>query len=509
MSQEQKHSSAATIVSFAPLAAGLTLLLWLYALAWAWSGYPIYRDQHLGAAIEYARNGVDFLRPVIVGFNANETGTPQELPIWQAVASYGLKMFGGWWGGATIVSLLLFTVFLPLLRQAAKWETGDATAWLVVALLIAQPVVFQTAGGAQTDGLSLALLIGFVWSAERLRRSPGTFSWVLCAGLASLLAVTKFPFLLAGASAAVLMLVWSMAPPRSWILLATAGFVAAAVVTPWTRWSDAEIGRALFKYRPMTMMENPEWFFGSLSYRLDPANYIKAGWRALSCLWGSFVLIGLTLYGIWLRPRSLGTALLIGALLTTLIFTKLVLIHRHYYLMFAPAVALLNGYALADLLGRLGSLSPVRAFATKSIVACGLLLALVQGLMGIEALVTDDYMRKAAGILRQHTGTSERLVVINGGWGGDLLIHAERKGLSADDTKLVEDPETRRQLLDLGFTKIVYVSQSPLLHAVQVTNPGSSDLERIRWSSFVSPEAEKWATVFQSEDILIKDIPGQ
>jgi len=99
--------------------------------------------------------------------------------------------------------------------------------------------------------------------------------------------------------------------------------------------------------------------------------------------------------------------------------------------------------------------------------------------------------------------------VINGGWGGDLLIHAERKGLSADDTKLVENPETRRQLLDLGFTKIVYVSQSPLLHAVQVTNPGSSDLERIRWSSFVSPEAEKWATVFQSEDILIKDIPGR
>ena len=489
------------------LALAFVVLLWLYALAWAWSGYPIYRDQHIGAAIEYARNGVDFLRPVIVGFNANETGTPQELPIWQAAASYGLKMFGGWWGGATIVSLMLFTISLPLLRQTARWETGDATAWLVVALLIAQPVVFQTAGGAQTDGLSLALLIGFVWSAERLRRNPHAFSWVSCVGMASLLAVTKLPFLVAGASAAVLMLVWNTETSRSWILLAAAGLIAATVFVPWTMWSNAEIGRALFKYRPMTIAENPEWFFGSLSYRLDPANYIKAGWRALSCLWGSFVLIWFTLYGIWLRPRSLGTALLIGALLTTLIFTKLVLIHRHYYLMFAPAVALLNGYALANLLGRLGPLSPFRRFAAKGLVSSGLLLALFQGLMGMEALVTDDYMRKAAGVLRQHTGTSERLLVINGGWGGDLLIHADRKGLSADDTKLVEDPGTRRQLLDLGFSKVVYMSQSPLLHALQVTNPGSSDLQRVCWSSFVSPEAEKWATVFQSEDILIKEIP--
>ena len=498
-----------TPIGFASMALAILALLWIYAIGWALFGYPIYRDQHMGAALEYAHNGIDLLRPVIVGFNASGTGTPQELPIWQAAASYGLKIFGGWWGGATVVSLLLFTISLPLLRQTASWETGAATSWLVVVLLIAQPVVFQTAGGAQTDGLSLALLIGFVWSAEHLRRNQNAFSWLACAGMASLLAVTKFPFLVAGASAAVLMLVWTMAPPRSWLLLGATGLIAAAVLVPWTMWSNAEIGRALFKYRPMTIAENPEWFFGSLNYRLDPANYVKAGWRALSCLWGSFVLIGLTLYGIWLRPRSLGTALLIGALLTTLIFTKLVLIHRHYYLMFAPAVAVLNTYALADLLGRLGPLSPLRKFVAKGVVSMGLLLALFQGLMGMEALVTDDYVKKAADILKKHTSASERLLVINGGWGGDLLIHADRKGLSADDTKLVEDPETKRQLLDLGFTKVVYMSQSPLLHALQVTNPGSSDLKRVHWSSFVSPEAEEWATVFQSEDILIKDVLGR
>ena len=494
-------------IFFTSVALALLALLWVYALTWAVTGYPIYRDQHMGAALEYASNGIDLLRPVIAGFNANGTGTPQELPLWQAAASVGLNLFGGWWGGTTIASLLLFTVFLPCFYQLAKCEINASFAWLAVASLLAQPIVFHLAGGAGTDGFSLALLLGFIWSAEWLRREPSALSWISCALLASLLAVTKLPFLMTGGLAAVLVLVWQHAPYRSWLLLAGAAVVATTVFLLWNAWCTAEIDRALFKYRPLTISENPEWFFGSLAYRLDPANYVKAGWRALSCLWGSFVLIGLTLYGLWLRPKSLGAALLLGALITTFIFTKLILIHRHYYLMFAPAVALLNAYALADLLSRLGSLSPFRSLVAKGIFACGLLLALFQGLMGMEALVADDYMRKAADILRQHTSTSERLMVINGGWGGDLLIHADRRGLSADDTELLGNSTTARQLLDLGFTKVVYMSQSPLLHALQVTNPGSSDLERIRWSLFVSFEAEKWPTIFESEDMCIKAIP--
>jgi hypothetical protein len=143
-----------------------TALLWTYALGWAAIGYPIYRDQHLGAAIEYSANGIDLLRPVITGFNATGTGTPQEFPIWQAAASLGMDAFGGWWGGATLASLILFTIFLPALYQTAKWEAGPLAAAIAIPLLLAQPIVFHLAGGAQTDGLALALLIGFIWSAE-------------------------------------------------------------------------------------------------------------------------------------------------------------------------------------------------------------------------------------------------------------------------------------------------------------------------------------------------------
>lgn len=483
------------------------IFLWIYALGWAWIGYPIYRDQHIGTAIQYADKGIDFLRPVIAGFNATGSGTPQELPIWQALASIAIRSFGGWWGGATIVSLVLFTACLPIFYRTVAKEAGHAAAGLATVLLVAQPIVFQLAGGAQTDGFSLALLIAFTWSADWLRRQPSPASLAFCALLAALLAVTKLPFLMAGGFAAGLVLFWQKGSAKSWMLLALAGVVAALVFLPWTMWCDAEIGRAVFKYRPMTISESPEWFFGTLAFRLDPSNYIKAGWRALSCLWGSFALVGLTLYGVWLRPRSLGMALLLGALATTLIFTKLVLVHRHYYLMFAPAVAMLNAYALGDLLRRFGQLSIRQNFVAAGSISALLLLALVQGLVSIEALVADGFMKRSGDIVREHTMPSEKLMVINGGWGGDLLIHAERQGLSADDTKLLEHHDTRRQLLDLGYTKVVFASQSPILYALQASNPGSSISERIHWSSFLGPEATAWPTVFESDDVLIKMIP--
>ena len=495
--------------SIAAVALAMLALLWLYAIGWALLGYPIYRDQHIGAALEYASNGIDVLRPVIVGFNANGTGTPQELPLWQAAASVGLNLFGEWWGGATLASLLLFTIFLPSLYQTAKWEMDSSFAWFVVALLLAQPIVFHLAGGAQTDGFSLALLLGFVWSTEWLRRETGALSWVACALLASLLAVTKFPFLMAGGFAAALMLIWQRASLKSWLLLACAALAAAAVFLPWNAWCNAEIGRALFKYRPLTISENPEWFFGSLAYRLDPANYVKAGWRALSCLWGSFVLIGLTLYGLWLRPKSLGAALLIGPLATTLIFTKLVLIHRHYYLMYSPAIALLNAYAVSQLWQKFQNHSPTRTLLAASAVLVTLSLSLLQGLMQIEALnlTADPYMRKLAENVAAHTTPDDKIVVINGGWGGDLLILSGRQGLSADTPDIINEQQQGHDLQSLGYTKLVIASESPLLHAAQATNPGSGQRVRTSWQMFATPDFGNWREIYRSEDIVIKELP--
>ena len=311
-----------------------------------------------------------------------------------------------------------------------------------------------------------------------------------------------------GGIAAAIYLFWKKESPKSWALLAGAGLIAAFIFLPWNAWCDSEIARAEFKYRALTISENPEWFFGSLAYRLDPANYLKAGWRALGCLWGSFVLVGLTIYGLYLRPKSLGSALLLGAIIVTLIFTKIVLIHRHYYLMFAPAVALLNTYAIADLASRIKFPNKTTTLMASSATASVLLLSLLQGLMSIEALnlTADPYMKNLGTTLKSQTTPQDRLLVINGGWGGDLLIHSNRQGLSIDDLKHLENPESARRLKELGYNKLAIASESPLLHAVQVTNPGSPNLQRVTWQTIIPEKAHSWPTVYESENLLIKQI---
>jgi hypothetical protein len=482
------------------------ILLCVYAIGWALIGYPIYRDQHLGAAIEYSTNGIDLLRPLIPGFNATGTGTPQEFPIWQALASISMDAFGGWWGGATIASLVLFTLFLPVFCKTANWEAGPLAAAIAIPLLLSQPIVFHLAGGAQTDGFSLALLLGFIWSAENLRRNSALLSLIACAVLAALLAITKMPFLMVGGFASAIFLLFQKDTLKQWLLLASAGLFAVLIFLPWNAWCDAEIARAEFKYRALAISENPEWFFGSLAYRLDPANYIKAGWRALGCLWGSFVLVGLTFYGLYLRPKSLGSALLIGAILVTLIFTKIVLIHRHYYLMFAPAVALLNCYTLTDLASRIQFPNRKTSLFAAAAAAIVLLLSLLQGLMSIEALLPDPYPKKLAASLKNQTSPTDRLLILNGGWGGDLFIRSDRQGLSIDDLNLMDDPNSAKRLRELGYTKLVVASESPLLHALQMTNPGSAHLKRISWETLIPDKAKLWPTLFQSEDLIIIEI---
>ena len=143
--------------------------IWIYAGIWVMLGFPIYRDQHLGTAIKYANEGVDLLRPVIIGFNATGPGTPQEFPVWQALAGLAFRLLGGWRGAATIVSLLLFSLSFPFFWKIAKEDSDAKTAWIALLFLLSQPLVFHLAGGAQTGGLSLGILFFFFYSSKSQR----------------------------------------------------------------------------------------------------------------------------------------------------------------------------------------------------------------------------------------------------------------------------------------------------------------------------------------------------
>src|SRR5262249_44736197 len=148
----------------------------VFHLISAAAGYPQYRDIHLGTALEYAKGRIDLLRPIIVGFNANNMPTPQELPVWQAIAGLVFKIFGNWLGWANIVSLVIFATGLwPIFQLAKKYLGRRAALWTVLCLLF-QPIVFLYAGMAATDGFVLICTIWFLYFGDRLITS-GSLRW--------------------------------------------------------------------------------------------------------------------------------------------------------------------------------------------------------------------------------------------------------------------------------------------------------------------------------------------
>jgi len=80
--------------------------------------------------------------------------------------------------------------------------------------------------------------------------------------------------------------------------------------------------------------------------------------------------------------------------------------------------------------------------------------------------------------------------------------------LATWSTQIAENPQDLNRLRALGYSKLVMLSESPLLADLQQTNPGGQNIQRISYKKSLTPIAEHWPTVFETEDILIKEIPA-
>ena len=119
----------------------------------------------------------------------------------------------------------------------------------------------------------------------------------------------------------------------------------------------------------------------------------------------------------------------------------------------------------------------------------------------------DPYPGRMASVIRSQTQPSDKLLIQGGGWGGHLLFLSDRKGLSIWTTEFLEKPENLTRIKELGFTKLVMVSSSPMLAAVQQTNPGQSDTRRDSYRKCMTDVVNAWPTLMETEDVLIKEIP--
>ena len=134
-------------------------------------------------------------------------------------------------------------------------------------------------------------------------------------------------------------------------------------------------------------------------------------------------------------------------------------------------------------------------------------LSLLQGIDGNEGLTYDPYPAQMADIIRQDTTPTDKLVISGGGWGGELLFRSGRQGFTVWDAHIFDRPENLARLKSLGYNKLVLVSESPFHHAIQIVNPGQTDIPRELAKSGLTTQVESWPTVYESGDIIIKKIP--
>ena len=484
----------------------------LYPLVSASFGFFAYRDIHLGTALSFMNGGVDFFHPLIVGFNGNNVPTIQEAPWWQAGASWALRIGGGWWGSANLFSLLIFSLgVVPVFRMGKRF-LGEEGAWWVVGGFLAQPLVFQYAGTASTDGMSL---VSALWAYDRIRAFACKGGWIRAAFaliLAALAATLKLPFFMAAGLSVAFEVLWENSRmPAVWGRLVCVATFSAAALLLWTRYTDSWFEKALWPLVDLRVGHNPEmvfWYFGDWAYRFSPTVWVKAIWRMANSLLGSFALGGVLLLGLCLRGNKEARAWLLGAALTTAVFSHLVLHHSHYYLMFSPAVALAMGGGWMWLMKNCFK----KEEGVTAIGGAGLILitfaALFQGLIGMKVVSQfDPYPKRIAKLVQDNTKEEDKLLIIGGGWGGDVLFRAKRQGLSIWNTQFLEDSSNFKKARELGFTKLVVVRESPLMVALQKTNPGGANYSGEPFSLFLSPISTHWPALYEDEQLMIREIP--
>ena len=511
------------------LVAILFALIVAFHLGNALAGKSFQRASHLGTALEYAHGSINLLRPMIVGFNATDTPTALEFPVWQASAALAFKATGStWYGWANLVSLLFFATALWPFFQLARQYLGERTAWWSLVFFLVEPLIIINAGEAATDGFSLVVIIWFLFFADKMIRTGGIAWWIPTAFFAALSAVSKLPFFMAAGLCSIFFLLVN--PTRTWsrwALLATTGMFAAGIFAIWTHYTTSLAAQAVYPFEELRLAYNPFmrwWYFGDLHLRLSPGPWIKGGWRFLHGTIGSLPLV-LLLIASLIRPGNwFSKAWLLATFLTTLVFTHLVLEHWHYYLMCCPAVALLCGATLARWEPFLTQEIPL-SWLRMTLAGSVLIFSAVEGIISMKiAIDYDSYTKDISAMIHDHTRPSDKLIIYDAGfhpWGGETFFRSDRKGLSvAYFNTTPRDPNVKGlcELLDsetdlnrlkaLGFNKLILIvsPNHPVQFAAQAINPGSKRT-RFFYPTSVSPKVDAWPVVYKTEDIVIKDIP--
>jgi hypothetical protein len=154
-----------------------------------------------------------------------------------------------------------------------------------------------------------------------------------------------------------------------------------------------------------------------------------------------------------------------------------------------------------------------------TLAGLALTLSAVDGLIAMKvSIYYDRYPREMSDLIRAHTTPQDKLVIYGGDWGGEELFRSGRRGFyvfslqspngAAEEglIDLLSTPQNLHRLKELGYNRLVLISESPTRFAAVAVNPGSKR-KRDYYPRTISPTVDSWPVIYESEDILIKEIP--
>ena len=489
---------------------GLVLLATIgFHLFLALSDRAIGRDQHLGTALLYAKNGIDLLNPVILGANANGAPTPLEFPLWQALTGLLMKCFGTWHGWGNVVSLLFHVSSLWPVFHLARRLFSPRCAWWALVLYSAQPLTFLYGGYASTDGMSAYLAVWFIYLVAEMLETKSWRWWAAATVVGTLSATTKAPFFFVmGLTAFFWLLQGHRNSGRAWLQLSTAGAISVIAFVAWNQHCNRCYAAGEMPVMDLRVGQGTEimkWWLGDLAARLSMRSWARGAWRASTILLGSIGLAVLPLAAFRLSDARPLRWWLLAGFVALGVFTTLILIHWHYYYIFSVPVALLGARTVVEfepVFCRVVSNAFLRTATCIAMVGA----ALAQGLQAAHLnLFLDPHPVRSAKLLEQHTTSQDKLVVWGGAWSTPLL-RAHRDGVITSTFSLITDPAKLSRLKELGYTRLVLVNNSPLLVAINASS-GSGDFKFKNLREELPTLARNWSVAFESPEVLILDLP--
>jgi len=495
------------------LALLLGLGIVIFELWMATTDHDNSRDQHLGGAVAYAKGHIDLLRPMLLGFNANGSPTPLEVPIWQALTAVLMKCFGIWYGWGNVISLIFYFSAIAALFSLARRLGSARTAWWVVVFTLLQPLTIVAGGRAGGDSTALAFAMWFIYFSYRMM-NDGWQWWPAAILTGCLSATTKAPFFMtAGLTTFFWLWLRHRSSVRAWLFLSSAGIVSFLACLAWNFhchkvYAEAEF--PMMDFDPYHGSIN-HWYFGSLAYRLDPRNWLRGGWHMATLVFGNFSFIFLVMLAIRLKRSAEAWLFLLAAGCTTLVFTPLILIHDHYFFILAPPLAWLCALSAAEFELEIWNRLRASTLGRTAVLLVVFTASLAETYKAMHFnIYFDSYQQTIGRIIEKNTAPTDKMVVWGWAVWGDPFLRANRDGLTGgialDNSAWFNDPQKLQRLKQLGYNKIVLINPSPFIAALTSVNEKHGE-ELVDLHEHLPAVAKGWPVVYDSTQLLILAIP--